>query len=844
MSHSVSSFNPTADSISPVKFPPVSGLEAQDVELENLRRKLGAHMENLFLGPMPIESFLKDFLPMDSATRKQKKPRVSKTYFDAIPKGQEHTMYEPFVNLINNSGLIPGFKMVNTSAHLDKDGNKNRPLIKPDPSMYRENLEVEDKVTQMGELEAHNELKSSDDDDAFKDNDEFVFQSLTERGRRTRNQLIHYATEWFSRQHRRHGFTIFMFGSYVRFIRWDRAGAIVTQKFNFRKDSTHLQNFLWRFSHLNAAGRGRDPYVRAANAKEIEIAHQELHEWKPTVERPVLVFTIPVENGKHRDFIGWGSMSGPYSLIGRSTKGYPVYEQATKTKAFLKDGWRAHSLSPEADILRELQEKKVQYVPGYVCGGDVPDSVTHTDLYVTAEESGESEDEVDVDMETKHHGDVTATKRDGSWKHGKSWRRVIQRFLHRFVTDIIAKPLNTFKNSKHMIEVVSHAFTAHRQAYELCDIIHRDVSANNILITDSGGILNDWDMAKKRADIQRRRKHERTGTWEFMSSLLLAGHHSAHTIQDDMESFVLIVIYHALRYFEHNQARRTLYIINQVFNNRTVLPDGDCEGGEGRLALFQNKNYITRNFQLTSPPLHRWVWTTIKVVREWIRSELPNDDDDDYPVGDYIASITQHTSFPAPQSPAIQDRPTGRKRSLDDHSKLANIFAGTLTEPNWPEDVPHDILPELRAAEKRAQHGRGTQDIGPSQRNTGEMRRSAQLASNGEHNPSKTSKRGRMGEDVGGSGQSIKRSRTSVNTTSPRRVTGMARPRLPSKPSQSRARPEDGRSNAGQSRGSGEASGSVDPLRRTRASSAVSGKKKSPRRRSGGSQPSQNRRKH
>src|SRR5712691_7157759 len=39
---------------------------------------------------------------------------------------------------------------------------------------------------------------------------------------------------------------------------------------------------------------------------------------------------------------------------------------------------------------------------------------------------------------------------------------------------------------------------AHRDAYNKARILHRDVSAGNILITEKGsGILIDWDLSKK-----------------------------------------------------------------------------------------------------------------------------------------------------------------------------------------------------------------------------------------------------------------------------------------------------------------------------------------------------------
>jgi len=43
-----------------------------------------------------------------------------------------------------------------------------------------------------------------------------------------------------------------------------------------------------------------------------------------------------------------------------------------------------------------------------------------------------------------------------------------------------------------------------QQAHDVAGILHRDISAGNIIITDqSEGLLIDWDMAKSLDEIQR-----------------------------------------------------------------------------------------------------------------------------------------------------------------------------------------------------------------------------------------------------------------------------------------------------------------------------------------------------
>jgi hypothetical protein len=80
------------------------------------------------------------------------------------------------------------------------------------------------------------------------------------------------------------------------------------------------------------------------------------------------------------------------------------------------------------------------------------------------------------------------------------------------------------------------------------------------------------------------------GTWEFMSIPLLKdvrGH--LHTALDDLESFVYVLWYHALRY-------RPLTIsiaeiqnkLNTVFRTRTLSTDTNrAKGGDGKIAFFR-----------------------------------------------------------------------------------------------------------------------------------------------------------------------------------------------------------------------------------------------------------------
>ncbi|KAH7908627.1 hypothetical protein BJ138DRAFT_1012409, partial [Hygrophoropsis aurantiaca] len=129
---------------------------------------------------------------------------------------------------------------------------------------------------------------------------------------------------------------------------------------------------------------------------------------------------------------------------------------------------------------------------------------------------------------------------------------------------------------------------AHREAVEHSNIPHRDASAGNILITkDRRGMLSDWDMAKT-INTEGARQPGRTGTWLFMSARMLQNPGKTHDIQDDMESFVHVLIYIALIYTPLDMADSSHLagLIRELYYEETTLPDGKNVGGKGKKISF------------------------------------------------------------------------------------------------------------------------------------------------------------------------------------------------------------------------------------------------------------------
>jgi Fungal protein kinase len=472
---------------------------------------------------------------------------------------------------------MPHCQIVDTSRNPDNDSRKDK-KIQPDLSVYDKDVDISEKVMQYSELQIFLEFKPDELSDPFCDPPssfsqenrmEFEFEASSDKRTNCRGQLASYVTEMTARQHRTRAFSIYLGDPCVRLMCWDRSAAVVTEKFNFRENSQPLIDFLWSFDHASEDDRGRDLSVRKATREETKLAVKYLDRWKNERERPVIVFEI--QDGEFtREFIAWGSMADPESPTGRATRAYPVYEKRTGNLYFLKDSWRAATLERESDILRELNEKAVRNVPKFVCGGDIAGHTTLSQRFgaediLEEEEGGEGVPHASGLLDLRAIGGITpdmiprpgqksartrgthpariVEKRRKPWKCGT--HKTGERIHHRFVEDFIGQHLDKFTSSKQFMNVVLDAFLgtsivllrivtnathhnirlAHKDAYEKCNILHRDVSAKNVMMTDDGcGILNDWDLAKRcsKDSTQGVREHERTVS---PSSLPSYNHH-------------------------------------------------------------------------------------------------------------------------------------------------------------------------------------------------------------------------------------------------------------------------------------------------------------------------------
>ncbi|KJZ68666.1 hypothetical protein HIM_11938 [Hirsutella minnesotensis 3608] len=106
--------------------------------------------------------------------------------------------------------------------------------------------------------------------------------------------------------------------------------------------------------------------------------------------------------------------------------------------------------------------------------------------------------------------------------------------------------ISDFKTIRELLGSMRGAIKAHPSLYMNGNILHRDISSNNIIITEPemadgfNGMLIDLDLAKVRDSGPSGARHQ-TGTMQFMAVEVLRK--ADHTYRHDLESFFYVLLW-------------------------------------------------------------------------------------------------------------------------------------------------------------------------------------------------------------------------------------------------------------------------------------------------------------
>ncbi|CAL1710003.1 unnamed protein product [Somion occarium] len=498
-------------------------------------------MTGLFIGAAPYNDFISLMEPSDPTWRDNSIPELD---LSAVPSGGlEKDMYLPFCDAVNGSGVCPGLQLVCVADTRDKEGCR----LRPDLAVVPENaVDVND----FGLMELFAECKTRRDGDAFhesynnKDIDLDSVEKIEGKSADSRGQLISYAAATMSRQHRIFMFSISICGEFVRFLRWDRAGCIVSELINYLENPELVAEFFWRYSHMNATERGFDITVRRATKRQANLLTDAMNTFIEQSEPRNMEFlrgnTDPTfgtykvcmddEERRHRYFIIRQPFWDADSACGRATRRYAAYDMKQKKLVFLKDSWRTEDedIMSEADIYKHLLNSNVPFLPEVILTGDVM-----------------------VDGHAQQTFSDQWSKPDSFLE----WRLPcdqLRTHIHCRIVQELAYPVASAQSSREAVQVFRDVIESTQVAYQSAEMLHRDISTGNVMINKNGrGVLNDWDHGV-RLVLDRVPHSFRTGTWQFISVGLLQEPSKPHDVHDDLESCFWVLLYVSLHYFKNN----------------------------------------------------------------------------------------------------------------------------------------------------------------------------------------------------------------------------------------------------------------------------------------------------
>ncbi|KAF8878816.1 hypothetical protein CPB85DRAFT_458849 [Mucidula mucida] len=155
------------------------------------------------------------------------------------------------------------------------------------------------------------------------------------------------------------------------------------------------------------------------------------------------------------------------------------------------------------------------------------------------------------------------------------------------ILDAIRTPLTEFSSTHALVSCVLHAVLAHKTAYTLLPEEYRpEISLGNIAFAQepdgtSTGLLVDWDVTKY-DDNAEDRPCGLMGTLHFKAARLCRASPPPHSMGDDVESFVLLLLWMAARFAPTKMTpadRGSVLAMFEVGSSKTAMIRG------GQIAL-------------------------------------------------------------------------------------------------------------------------------------------------------------------------------------------------------------------------------------------------------------------
>ncbi|PPQ76729.1 hypothetical protein CVT24_010991 [Panaeolus cyanescens] len=306
-----------------------------------------------------------------------------------------------------------------------------------------------------------------------------------------------------------HPTRIFVYGlcvteTMLRLYRYDRCGVLHSEWINYRQENAHrLVRALLLLSSSNAADLGFDETVVINEDGKHVFSMQE-------EDQPVRLTEVRLL---------WDSMS----LFGRATTCWKVVDESKQKTFLLKQQFVNVKQTPEDQLLDDIQDIK-----GIV----------------------------------KVHFAQRIGKPMSELRRSTS-EDFPDRFLYRMVLEEYGKSIKYVTDIVLLVKALRDAITAHYEAYVKKDVLHRDISADNILYAkdpknlregEGYGNLIDFDLSinlNRATCLDEQDFQMGTHAFHSIAVLMSSSQSSAPYRQgyvDDLESFFWVLVWILIRY--------------------------------------------------------------------------------------------------------------------------------------------------------------------------------------------------------------------------------------------------------------------------------------------------------
>lgn len=340
------------------------------------------------------------------------------------------------------------------------------------------------------------------------------------KGADIRGRLASLAQKHFEEQHRLFLWHIVLSPNQAHIIRWDRAGAVVSEGFNPTLDPW-IFRLLWRYSQATPRQRGFDESARKSDddhfkglfesaiiryrkacqgLKRVPFSHEHV-DLGAILSWPIYKVDVPNGASAVRPCLVGRPFYAAHSPVGRGTRVYVAYDLVTSQLQILKDAWRPEyeDRIPEHVAYKNMKKKSIEFVPEVICGGDIP--------------SGPEEP-----LQATTTQDLAVEQESAGWRRPCATTQIkFRKLVHYRILEDIALPLEQLNNSCELLMALrdiatGSCFTVRRRTLTNFDTCSHPGSARQSRSVTPRHHLVQHSMGLQPQDRSHARRPDRLGS--------------------------------------------------------------------------------------------------------------------------------------------------------------------------------------------------------------------------------------------------------------------------------------------------------------------------------------------